>query len=56
MLGAGGVGELFWVGGSGWENTLGRWEWVYEALCWVGRDWWEKFWVGGSGCENILGE
>ena len=44
------VGALFWVGGSGWDNILGRWEWVGVdgALFSMGEDWWENV-IGGWG-------
>ena len=30
-------GALFWVGGGGWENTLGEWRWVgMSGSEWVG--------------------
>ena len=37
------VGALFWVGGSGWGNILGKWELVvvYGTLFWVDGSWWE---------------
>ena len=32
-------GTLFWVGGGGWKNILGKWGWIRVSECgwsWVG--------------------